>query len=290
MKKYMKFLSLFCFIFLFGLIGCTRVGVGSVGLKVSQAGSDRGMQDIPMKTGWVFYNPLFTDIIEYPTFVQTAVWTHEVGEGNPINEEMTFNSKDGMLFHADVNVSYHLEADKAAHFYVKYKAEDISHFTHGLMRQIARDEFNNTASTYTAEDLYGPKKEEFVNTVKTRINNVFKDNGIVVESLGFVGALRPPDQFVAAINAKLTATQDAIKAENQLRETKANAEKTIAEAEGKAKAMAAQNNAITPQMLELKRIELQHAWVQKWNGAPPQTMITGGGNSGSVVPFFDIKK
>jgi regulator of protease activity HflC (stomatin/prohibitin superfamily) len=276
MKNFLKFGFLFVFLLMFGAIGCTRVGVGSVGLKVSQAGSDRGMQDIPMKTGWVFYNPLFTDIIEYPTFVQTAVWTHEVTESTPVNEEMTFNSKDGMVFKADVNVSYHLEADKAAHFYVKYKADDISHFTHGLMRQIARDEFNNVASTFTAEDIYGPKKEEFVKAVQTRINATFKESGIIVESLGFVGALRPPDQFVQAINDKLTATQNAIKAENQLRETKANAEKAVAEAKGKADAMAVQNNSISPQLLALKDREIALELARKWDGKMPSTMITSG--------------
>lgn len=290
MKTFFRFSNLvflFLFLLIFGSISCTRVGVGSVGLKVSQAGSDRGMQDIPMKTGWVFYNPLFTDIIEYPTFVQTAIWTADPGEGKTANEEISFNSKDGLQFTADINLSYHLEAQKAAHFYVKYKSDDISNFTHGLMRQVARDQFNNVASTYLAEDLYGAKKEDFINVVRQRLNKDFAESGIVIEALGFAHALRAPASFTAAINAKLTATQDAIKAENELRTTEANAKKAVAEAEGKAKAMAAQNMVITPQLLALKDREIALTYAQKWDGKMPTYM---GGNGNGPVPFLSVNK
>lgn len=40
--------------------GCTRIGPGHVGIKVSNAGSDRGVDKDAVTTGWVFYNPLST--------------------------------------------------------------------------------------------------------------------------------------------------------------------------------------------------------------------------------------
>ena len=36
----------------------TRVDAGHVGIRVKLAGSDRGVQEMPVVTGWVFYNPL----------------------------------------------------------------------------------------------------------------------------------------------------------------------------------------------------------------------------------------
>ena len=49
------------------LTGCTRIGPGHVGIKVDMAGSDRGVLNTPASTGWVFYNPMGTTVIEYPT-------------------------------------------------------------------------------------------------------------------------------------------------------------------------------------------------------------------------------
>ena len=50
-------------------IGCsttTRVDAGHVGIRVKLAGSDRGVQDMPVVTGWVVYNPLTEQIVALP--------------------------------------------------------------------------------------------------------------------------------------------------------------------------------------------------------------------------------
>ena len=77
---------------LLSVVRVTRIGAGYVGVEVNLAGSQRGTQDIPVRTGWVFYSPLKTQVIEFPTFVQTVKWTADVYEGHPINEELVFNS------------------------------------------------------------------------------------------------------------------------------------------------------------------------------------------------------
>lgn len=283
MKKFLLAFALAAFA-LTG-IGCTRIGVGEAGIKVSMAGSDKGVNDIAAQTGWVFYNPLLSDVIEYPTFVQTAVWASALGEGKPQNEEISFNSKDGLVFRADVNLSYHLEFSKVPQFYAKYRAKDLDAFTHGLLRQVARDEFNNVASTYLAEDLYGAKKEAYVTEVKKRLNAHFAPEGLVVESLGFIGAPKPPDQFVHAINAKLAATQNAIRAENELRQAEAEAKKQVAKAEGEAASNRALTASLTPSLLEWRKLEIQEKGLSKWNGHLPTYM---GGNT--PTPFIDVSR
>jgi len=80
-------------ILLFSLIRVTRIGAGYVGVEINLAGSQRGAQEIPVRTGWVFYSPLKTQVIAFPTFVQTVKWTADVNEGHPLNEELVFNSK-----------------------------------------------------------------------------------------------------------------------------------------------------------------------------------------------------
>src|SRR5271157_3216908 len=68
----------------------TRIEAGHVGVEINLAGKQRGASDIPVRTGWVLYSPLTTQIIEFPTYVQTVKWTKDVNEGHPINEEMGF--------------------------------------------------------------------------------------------------------------------------------------------------------------------------------------------------------
>src|ERR1044071_4717896 len=84
------------------IVRVTRIGAGYVGVVVNLAGSQRGAQEIPIRTGWVFYSPLKTQIIAFPTFVQTVKWTSDVNEGHPFNEELVFNSKEGQEARAKV--------------------------------------------------------------------------------------------------------------------------------------------------------------------------------------------
>lgn len=63
-------LSLICGIALTmtGCGGCTRVGPGYVGIITKQVGTDRGVQDYPALTGWVYYNVFTENVLEYPIF------------------------------------------------------------------------------------------------------------------------------------------------------------------------------------------------------------------------------
>jgi len=49
------------------LVRITRIEAGHVGVEINLAGSQRGASEIPIRTGWVLYSPLRTQIIEFPT-------------------------------------------------------------------------------------------------------------------------------------------------------------------------------------------------------------------------------
>src|SRR5208282_3750674 len=147
----------------------TRIEAGHVGVEINLAGQQRGALDIPVRTGWVVYSPLSTQIIEFPTFVQTVKWTKDTNEGHPINEEMGFNSKEGMEIFVDVSLSYAIDPSKAPDFYVKYRVDDLDRFTHGILRDIVRNSLNEVASTYVVEDIYGEGKADFLHKVQAMI-------------------------------------------------------------------------------------------------------------------------
>ena len=114
------------------LFSATRIEAGYTGIEVNLAGSQRGASQIPIRTGWVIYSPLTTQVIEFPTFVQTVKWTRDTAEGHPLNEEMGFNSKEGMEIFADVSLSYAIDPTKVPEFYVKYRVNNLDYFTHGI--------------------------------------------------------------------------------------------------------------------------------------------------------------
>ena len=271
----------------------TRIEAGYVGVEINLAGTQRGAADIPIRTGWVFYSPLRTQIIEFPTFVQTVKWTRDLNEGRAINEEMGFNTKEGMLIAADVSLSYAIEPVKVPEFYVKYRVNQLDLFTHGILRDIVRNSLNEVASTYSVEDIYGVRKAEFLLKVQALIQSKVTPVGVGIQQFGFIGAPRVPEVIATSITAKARAVQEAERARNELAMTQAEAAKKIAEAEGDAQSQInrargeAESNRIrqsslTPQLLELRRLEIQRAMIEKWNGQLP-TVQSGQGAGGLIL-------
>ncbi|WP_245818088.1 SPFH domain-containing protein [Granulicella rosea] len=272
----------------------TRIGAGMVGVEVVLSGSQRGASEIPIRTGWVFYSPLRSQIIEFPTYVQTVKWTRDMNEGRASNEEMSFNSKEGMEIYSDVSLSYAIEPRRVPDFYVKYRVSDLDVFTHGILRDIVRNSLNEVASTYSVEQIYGEQKTEFLSKVQALIQSKLDPVGVGVQQFGFIGAPRVPTVIASAITSKAQAIQDAERARNELAKTQAEAAKTVAEAEGNAKAEVtrAQGEAeankirqtsLTPQLLELRKIENQKALIERWNGQLP-TVQAGNGQMLMELP------
>jgi len=269
---------------LFSLVSVTRIGAGQVGVEVNLAGSQRGPADIPVRTGWVFYSPLKTQIIDFPTYVQTVKWTKDLSEGHPLNEELVFNSKEGQEVRADVSLSYAIDAMKVPEFYVKYRVNDLEKFTHGILKDIVRNSLNEVASTYTLEDIYGENKAKFLRETRERIQQQVTPVGVGIQQFGFIGKPRFTEAIERAITQKTQAITEAESARNQLAVTQAEMAKMVAQAEGEAKsqierargeaeANRLRNASLTPQLLELKRLENDRARIEKWNGDVPRMVV-----------------
>jgi regulator of protease activity HflC (stomatin/prohibitin superfamily) len=287
-------LGVFAVILLLSIFRMTRIAAGYVGIEINLAGSQRGPSEIPIRTGWVFYSPLKTQIVEYPTFVQTVKWTADINEGHPINEELVFNSKEGQEVRADVSLSYAIDAAKIPDFYVKFRSDDLDRFTHGILKDIVRNSLNEVASTYTLEDIYGENKAKFLVETRNKIQSQIAPVGVQIQQFGFIGKPRFTAAIEQAITQKTQAITDAERARNQLAVTQAEVAKTVAEAEGEARSAIerargeAESNrlrqaSITPQLLEWKRLENQRAFVDRWNGELPHTVL--GDKNGLIMPL-----
>lgn len=260
---------------------------GYTGIKVNRL-VDRGITREDTVTGFVFYNPIQTQLIIYPTFIQRVVWTHDLKEGSPTNEELTFNTKDSVPVNLDVAVSYGLNPSQVPNFYTKFRADHIESFTHGYLRDTARNVVVSIGSEYNFDDINGAKKEEFLMRIANELNNRISKFGVGIQQFGLIGALRPPQQLLEAVNAKTRAIQDSIRTENEIRSAQAEAKKRVAIAEGEAAANRALLLSLDPKLFEWEKLKLQHEAIQKWNGVSPGVM---GGNSSMLfnIPLQTVK-
>ena len=76
------------------MASCERIDAGHEGIKVNLYGDDKGVGEVALVTGRVWYNPLTTEIHEYPTYVQTVDY-----------EPFEINAKDGSKFTVDPTIN-----------------------------------------------------------------------------------------------------------------------------------------------------------------------------------------
>jgi regulator of protease activity HflC (stomatin/prohibitin superfamily) len=289
MKKFVMLVVMI--VMAMSLTGCmTTIEPGYVGIKINKTGDNRGVSKENICAGWVFYLPITTKIVEYPVFNQRVSWSATKSEGNPVNEELTFQTKDNVPVSMDVAVNYTLLEAKVPQFYNKFRADNISSFTHGFLRDQARNAVTQIGSEYTFDDINGVKKEEFLTKLNIQLAKAVGEDGVQIASNGvsLIGAMRVPENLRNAINARVQSIQDAIKSENDLRKMKAEAAKTVATAEGEATAMRVKAAALSPQFMELKRLEIQEDWIKKWDGKMPITML-GAGAGGNMMFNIPVK-
>lgn len=269
-------------------IACgTTIQPGHAGIIVDSYGKDRGVQSYTATTGRVWYNPITTTVFEYPTFVQSVVFTHSADEGKALNEEITFTNADQMSVAADVSLSYSLDVSKLPQFYVKFRSDNLNNFTYGYLRSLMRDKFNEKAGHYTIAQIMGDNGP-FLKDVKDALQADLEPIGVKLESqFGFIGAPRPPQQVIQAINMKVQATQLAIQKQNELVQVEADAKKVVAKANGDALATTvwadAQASANRKIAESLTANLVQYKALEKWNGALPQV-------SGGATPFVNLQK
>jgi regulator of protease activity HflC (stomatin/prohibitin superfamily) len=284
-------------------LGCettTRVDAGHVGIRVRLAGSDRGVQDMPVVTGWVFFNPLTEQIVLFPTSVQNVVWTQSANEGHPVDESITFSSGEGVNISADIGLSFHIEPTLAPRLYGRFRLNDLTILSDGYMRNTVREAFNDVASRLPVQEIYGAGKSRMLADVTQNCRDVFGKDGIVIDQLTINGALRLPQNVMDAINRAMEATQNAIQSRNRIAQVEAEATQAVTQAHGQAEAarekaqgdadallIRARSEAQANEIIRLSTTPavLQYRAIEHWDGKLPQY-------SAGALPLltFDLSK
>lgn len=267
----------------------TRIEPGYVGVQVNTWGSGQGVNDIALKTpGRIWYQPWKTDIIKFPTFMQTAVWTAGEDESSPNDESISF-PVEGQPVSTDVALTYTINPSQVPHIYVKFHQE-LETIQDSYLRNLVRKTLSDIASKYS-QDSFIANQSTFMAQVREDLSKKLEKEGFLVDAITFTTAPRYPDSMVSAINERNKATQVALQKERELAQTTAEAAKTVASAKGTAEARltTAKANAeaiIMEAEAEAKAIRLKtaalnehyinYSKIQKWDGAMPKYTGTGG--------------
>ncbi len=255
------------------MAACSRVPAGHEGVIVNLYGSGRGVDVQPVGVGSYFMG-WSRELYTFPTFLQNYTWTQDANDSNTPDESITMQTSEGLSINTDVGITYNIKPENVVKVFQKYRL-GIDEITNTFLRNMVRDSMNQVASTMTVEQLYGANKNQFISQVNATVKAEAAEDGIDVDKIYLIGSFRLPQTVIDSINSKIQATQNAMKVENEVATSQAEAQKTIIEAQARAKANEIISASITPELI-------QYQAMQKWNGVLPT--VTGSGG----IPLLSI--
>lgn len=267
---------------------CTRISPTEAGFRVSNSGDYRGVDSLPLLTGWQFTMPTQNYIVTIPTTMQHVVWSEGEQEGSNANEHITINCMGGSGFKVDVGINYRVMPSKASKIYLKYKMDDIETITNTFLRNIVRGSMQDVSGYMTVDSMLN-NLPGYENTVRKDLASRFEKEGFILDGFNIISKPRPDDPDLAkAINNKIIAKQNAETSKQQLEGSIAEANKKIATARGDSAESviraAGQAEAINKLQQHLTPEYIEYVRIQQWNGVYPTTMLGNGSNT-----LFNLK-
>ena len=128
---------------------------------------------------------------------------------------------------------------------------------------------------WNAQDLIA-NRERATGDILEKLQFQLKDNYLNVTDFQMT-EINYSDVFERAIESKVTAEQEALKAKNKTVQVQEEAKQKVIAAEAEARSM-----AIRAQALAQNKSLVQYEAVQKWDGKMPQYML------GNSVPFINV--
>jgi regulator of protease activity HflC (stomatin/prohibitin superfamily) len=260
------------------------ISPGHVGIVIHRLNGG-GVDPIALGAGLHVRNPLTTEIVEYPTYMQTLVLTKSANEGSVNNDEINVNSVEGQPLSLDVSMSFQLDPAHVPQLYTTFRT-DIETIQHGYIRQAIRQALQEVVGQEKIADIIGPKKSEATARTQQMLEQRLSVYGVDVKQFT-INELRAPPSVVEAINQKNVMQQQAFTAQNELQKNTFQASGDSIKAIGHAKAILAEAEAqAKANDLLAKSITgtlVQYEMAKRWNGQMPMV-------SGSAMPMIQLPK
>lgn len=186
-------------------------------------------------------------------------------------------SKDLQDVKTEVTLNYAVESTKVARVYQELRQEYLKRVVYPAVQESVKA----VTANFEAEKLITERpivKEKIETYLMERIEKY----GIQVQTVSITD-FQFSSEFTKAIEAKVTASQYALKAERDLARIKIEATQKIESAKAEAEALRLQRQNVTEDLIALRQIEVQRLALEKWNGVLPVTIT-----SGTPIPFIGV--
>lgn len=255
------FISLMLFLF----VGCERIDAGCEGIRVNLYGDEKGVGDVALVTGRVLYNPITTEVYEYPMYVQTVDYP-----------PFEINAKDGSKFVIDPTLNINPVQGKSPEIFKKYR-KPLKDVMQNVLKTHIVNAYRLKLNAYTTDELVG-KREEFERVTEEYLREVLMKENFELGEM--TSGLRYPESLERSITAKNEAVQNALRIENEVAAIEAEAKKKVAAAEGEAQALKIKGDAEAEYnrklAASLSSLIVQQNMIKAWDGKLP-TLYGGEG-------------
>lgn len=171
-------------------------------------------------------------------------------------------SKDLQNVSSNVSVNYRVIASESASLYSNIG----QNWDETIVRPAVQESLKAVMAQFTAEELI-TKRQQTSSQIAEIIAQKIEPYGLSISAVNILG-MDFSDEFNAAIEAKQTAQQNALKAEQDLARIEVEAQQKVVQAEADAEANRIRSESITDQILLSE-------YLEKWDGKMPTVIGSG---------------
>ena len=182
-------------------------------------------------------------------------------------------SMDLQQVRAKVAVNFHLDPNVVAKAF-KEIGQSTEEIALNILEPARPEAVKAITAQFTAEQLI-TKRTEVRDKIAVLLREKLSRHGIILDEFAIINFSFSPS-FTSAIEAKVNAEQEKLKAERDLMRIRVEAEQKVTSAKAEAESLRLQRQEVSSDVLALRTIE-------KWDGHLPQ--VTGG-----VTPMLDLSK
>jgi len=211
-----------------------------------------GIKDKTYDEGLHFKLPLFET--PYRFEVRTRIF----------RDEASAASKDLQVVSTEVALNYHLNKENVNDLFKNIGANYEERIIDPSIQEIVK----SITAKHIAEELITKReiiKEEIKNSLKDRLAKSY----VILDDLSITN-FDFSDEFNKAIEAKVTAEQNALKEQNNLQVIKFQAQQKIEQAKGEAESI----RIVNEELLKSPKY-IDYLTIQKWDGKMPLALGSG---------------
>ncbi|GAB6195941.1 prohibitin family protein [Lysobacter xanthus] len=258
-------LAVVALIVLFVLLPFAVVPNGHRGIRLTFGSAS----DEVLAEGLHWRTPVVQTIYKMPVLIERSETESEAA------------SRDLQRVRTQVVLNYHVDPRQVVRVY--RTIGPFENIEPRIIDPTVQEAMKAVTALFTAEQLV-TKRPEVSDRIRLAVNTRLQRHGVVVDEFAITN-FKFSESFDTAIEQKTVAEQQKLKAERDLARIQVEAEQRVAEARGVAEsqklnaeaqavALQAQRAAVTPELIELRRVEAQLEAIKRWDGRLPT--VTGG--------------